>query len=191
MDTIDIRRLTEDTLPLLWTVEDRRLDSERVVVRPGAAGFTLDYKPMPSALWRVGNAEREIPGGDETAAWLLDSERDIYFAHTRDRLAGQLAVEAGEYGLAVVRDVRVQMSERRRGVGRALLEMAEDWAAGRDLPGLVAEVPDGNAAACQFFTACGYKLGGIDTLRYVARDPNARKAAGLRETALFFYKFPR
>lgn len=184
---IEIRRLTPDTAPLLWTVEDRRLDSEQVVVRPGQNGFALAYKPMPNALWRLGNAQRDIEGTAED--WIDREERCIYLAWLGDKLAGQMAVDMGECGLARVRDIRVGMAERRRGVGSALLDMADSWAKSRNLSGLVAETQDSNAGACQFLARCGFALGGVDTLRYTVRAQKANTPMALRESALFFYRF--
>lgn len=186
---IEIRKLSKDTENLLWTVEDRRLDSESVIVRAKAGAFSLEYKPLPGALWRVGNAQRDAPG--DAADWLASEESDVFFAWLDGALAGQLLVETCENNLARVRDIRVAMPSRRRGVGIALLAMAEDWARGRGFGGLFAETQDVNAGACQFLTRCGFSVGGVDALRYVAKSKQLLKAAGLRETALFFYKFFR
>lgn len=173
---------------MLWKVEDRRLDSERVVVRPKIAGFELHYKPLPGALWRVGQAERSIP---EAEAWLDAEDRDLYFAWLDGALAGQMLVQTWENNLARVRDIRVDMTMRKRGVGEALLSVADEWARGKKLGGLVAETQDVNAGACQFLTRCDFELGGIDTLRYAANSQTTLQAAGLRESALFFYRFFR
>lgn len=186
---IEIRRLTPQTANLLWTVEDRRLDSERVIVRPKGTGFALEYKPMPGALWRVGGAPPGVP--DDAESWLEDPDRDVFLAWLEGGLAGQILVEVYENNLARVRDIRVELSKRRRGIGGALVQMAEDWARGRGLGGLTCETQDANAGACQFLTRCGFELGGVDTLRYVARSQQLLKAAGLRENALVFYRFFR
>ncbi|MDR0897435.1 MAG: GNAT family N-acetyltransferase [Oscillospiraceae bacterium] len=185
---IEIKRLTEDTLPLLGRVEDRRLDSERVVVRSKQGGLDLSYQPMPGALWRMGSAHHPPLDG---AQWLSAPDRAAYLAWLDGALAGELLLEAAEYGLARVRDLRVDLSMRRKGVGAALIALSEDWARGRGLHGLTAETQDVNAGACQFFTQCGFQLGGVDTLRYVAASPQTLRAAGLREGALFFYRFFR
>ena len=185
---IEIRKITDETRDLLWTVEDRRLDSERVVVRPKQGGFDIDYKALPGALWRVGNAERDIP---DPLAWEDDPQKGCYLAWLDEQLAGQLLIEGYKHRLARVRDIRVEMTMRRRGVGEAMLALAEDWARAKDFHGLTAETQDVNAGACQFFTRCGFELGGIDMLRYVARSQQTMMATGLRESALFFYKFFR
>lgn len=181
--------MTAETADLLWKVEDRRLDSERVLIRPRTGGFTLEYKPLPGSLWRVGNAQKLLP--PDAADWLDAPGRAVFFCWLDGALAGQLCVEGAEHTLAAVRDVRVAMAVRRRGVGEALLGMAEDWARGYGLGGVVCETQDVNAGACQFLTRCGFQLGGVDTLRYVALSHAAMVAAGLRETALFFYRFLR
>lgn len=186
---IEIRKMTEETKDLLWTIEDRRLDSEKVIVRAKQGGFELDYKPLPGALWRVGNAEQDVPG--DAQSWLDDADRQVFFGWLDGALAGQVLVELDENNLVRIRDIRVQLAMRRRGMGEALVALAEDWARGRERGGLTAETQDGNAGACQFLKRRGFELGGIDTLRYVAKSKQALQAVGLRETALTFYKFFR
>lgn len=184
---IEIRKLTEETASLLWTVEDRRLDSERVIVRTKSNGFELDYKPLPGALWRVGNAQKDVP--DDFDSWMADRKKGVYLAWLDGAPAGQILLETAEFNLARVRDIRVSMALRRRGVGEAMIALAEDWAKERKLLGLTAETQDVNAGACQFLTSCGFQLGGVDTLRYAARSKQMMKAIGMRESALYFYKF--
>lgn len=186
---IEIRKMTSETLPLIWTVEDRRLDSERAVVRSKGGGLELDYKALPGALWRVGNAEKSIP--ESIAEWLEKPDRDVYLAWLDETLAGQIVLEIWENNVARVRDIRVQTAMRRRGVGEAMCALAEDWARSKGLLGLLVETQDVNAGACQFLTNIGFQLGGVDTLRYAARSQQTIMAAGLRESALFFYKFLR
>lgn len=186
---IEIKALNAENAGLLWQVEDRRLDSEKVLVRPQAAGFALSYKPLPGALWRVGNAEKAID--DDADELMANPTKAVFFAWLEGNLAGQVYVQKIDYSLACVRDVRVQMSLRRKGIGAALMAMAEDWARHKKLGGVMVETQDTNAAACQFLTKCGYMLGGIDTMRYIASAPHTLKAAALRDSALFFYKFNR
>ena len=186
---IEIRKISDETLPLLWTVEDRRLDSERAAVRSKSGELELSYVALPGALWRVGNAEKNVVG--DAADWLGANERGAYLAWLDEELAGQILLEATGNNTASIRDIRVQMSMRRRGVGEAMCALAEDWARSKGLLGLTAETQDVNAGACQFFTKVGFQLGGVDTLRYAARSHQTIMASGLRESALFFYKFLR
>ncbi len=186
---IEIRKLTPETMPLLWTVEDRRLDSEQVIVRSKPGGFDLDYKAMPGALWRVGNAGHGVL--EDLSAWIEAPDKGAYLAWLEDVLAGQILLQVEGDNLARIRDIRVAMSMRRRGVGEAMIALAEEWAKSKDQLGILVETQDANAGACQFLTQCGFQIGGVDTLRYVARSQQTMKAAGLRESALFFYKFLR
>lgn len=186
---IDIRRATDADASLLNKIEDRRLDSERVVVRPKANGFSLDYKPQPAALWHVEHSEKRVSGSAED--WLSAADRDIYFAFIDGALAGQMLVETAENNVARIRDIRVQMSARRRGVGKAMLSLGEEWARQKSLAGLMAEIPDENAGACQFFTRCDFSFGGIDMLRYAGLSRRTLRMPGVREGALFFYRFFR
>lgn len=178
-----------ETKNLLWSMEDRRLDSERVVVRPKVGGFALDYKPLPGALWRVGNAQQDFPS--QPQVWLDAPDKGAYLGWLDGKLAGQILLELCEDNLVRVRDIRVGMTMRRRGMGEAMIAIAEDWARSKKRGGLMAETQDGNAGACQFFTQCGFQLGGVDTLKYVARSQQTLQAAGLRESALTFYRFIR
>ncbi len=186
---IEIRKLTPETADLLWTVEDRRLDSERVVVRAKPSGLELDYKALPGALWRVGSTALQIPPNVEQ--WIDLPDKGVYLAWLDGTFAGQILLESHDHKLAKILDIRVAMAHRRRGVGEALLALSEDWARSKRLSGLTAETQDVNAGACQFFTACGFQFGGVDTLRYVGLSQQMLMAVGLRESALFFYKFFR
>lgn len=188
---IEIRKLTEENKDLLFTIEDRRLDSERVVIRPKPNGFELSYRALPGVssavgtAWRVSDAQRDIPR--DLPAWLAGVNKCVYFAWLDAELAGQMLLEVYDHNLCRIRDIRVAMPFRRRGVAEAMIALALDWAKSRKLLGLYAETQDANAGACQFFTKCGFQLGGVDMLRYAARSRETMRAAGLRESALFFY----
>lgn len=184
---LEIRRAVESDIGLIFKIEDRRLDSERVVVRPKANGFSLDYKPQPAALWHVDHSEKRVPGSVDE--WLSAADKGIYIAFVDGALAGQILVETVENNVARIWDIRVQMSMRRRGVGRAMLLLAADWARHKEMAGLMTEIPDGNAGACQFFTRCDFSFGGIDMLRYAGLSRRTLRMPGVRESALFFYRF--
>ena len=210
---IEIRKITEETKDLLFVVEDRRLDSERAVIRPKQSGFELSYRALSGkagaagetnatssqnaksaagaagSAWRTPNAQRDIPL--DLSAWLEGTFQCVYFAWLNSELAGQVLLEVYENNLCRIRDIRVAVSFRRRGVGEAMIALSSDWAKKRALMGLYAETQDVNAGACQFFTKCGFQLGGIDMLRYAARSRETMRAAGLRESALLFYYWIR
>lgn len=62
-----------------------------------------------------------------------------------------LGMLEGRVDLAVLWDIRVVPSMRRRGVGRALFEAVETWALARGCRQLKVETQNVNAAACRFY----------------------------------------
>lgn len=176
---IEIQKLTAETKPLFYQADDRRLDSEDVAIRVNKNGFSLEYRPKPNALWRVTTREEaqdeQLPG-------------EGYLAFLDGESAGRMLLCPGEHRLLYADRLCVPLALRRKGVGRAMLAFAEDWARRYGFSAVCVETQDSNAGACQFLTRCGYQLGGIDALRYVCASQEMRKAPALRETALFFYK---
>ena len=81
----------------------------------------------------------------------------------------------------VYEDIVVDRSFRRCGVGQTLMARARQWAQERCLAGLMLETQDNNVGACEFYEACGLRLGGFDTRLYKGLDPNTNEAA------LFWY----
>lgn len=183
---IEIRRMTEETKALLFTIEDRRFDGESILVRTKKGGFSLEYKPLPAARWQTGFPVRDMI---DLQGFGDDARKGIFFAWLDGAFAGQMLVDMHEMRLARVVDLRVDIAVRKRGVGRALLDMAETWAQTKQCAGLVVETQDQNAGACQFLARCGFELGGVDSLRYVTRSRHTLRIPALRQTALFFYRF--
>ena len=110
--------------------------------------------------------------------------------HDRRRVGGALIafdseeVEMleGRKDLAVLWDLRVEPSSRRRGVGTALFRAVEDWAASRGCAGLRIETQNSNVPACRFYERQGCELRQINPGAY---------AALLHEVQLLWEKVPR
>lgn len=77
-----------------------------------------------------------------------------------------VAMLEGRRDLAVVWDLRVLPDVRRHGVGRALWEAAEAWAASRGCTQLKVETQNVNLPACRFYAARGCVLAGVQRLAY-------------------------
>jgi ribosomal protein S18 acetylase RimI-like enzyme len=82
---------------------------------------------------------------------------------------------------AYIEDLVGDVRHRRRGVGRALLERAVQWAQGHAFPGVMLESQHNNPAACRLYARCGFTLGGFDRLLYRGLDPDTH------EIALYWY----
>jgi GNAT superfamily N-acetyltransferase len=68
--------------------------------------------------------------------------------------------------LAVLWDVRIEPSHRRRGAGALLFHAAEDWARSRGCVRLDVETQNVNVPACRFYARMGCELREIDRFAY-------------------------
>jgi ribosomal protein S18 acetylase RimI-like enzyme len=118
----------------------------------------------------------------ELASYLAQIDKGIYFAYTAGQLAGELILFKNWNGYAYIDDIVVDARFRRRGIGRALIQQAIDWAKERQLPGIMLETQNINVAACRFYQRCGFVLGGFDRYLYSGLNPETE------ETALYWYR---
>ncbi|WPP02190.1 GNAT family N-acetyltransferase [Pseudomonas sp. HR96] len=119
---------------------------------------------------------------DEFRACLDSPDAAVFMAWLNGRAVGHLVVTTHWNGLAQVDELAVDASARRKGVARALLEVAGFWAHKKFLPGIVLETQNNNLDACRLYESCGFVLGGSDCLRYKGIDPQTE------EVALFWYR---
>ncbi|GHU72761.1 hypothetical protein AGMMS49992_09410 [Clostridia bacterium] len=183
----DIKRMTRNDTALLDAVENKHLAGDTVIVRLTRNGLELDFRAGSKSVWQ--SPPLEVYLRPDAKSLLAGSECAAYFAWNADQLVGQVVVEKYLYRLARVCDVRVTMAQRRRGIGAALMEAAERWAWQQGMAGVVAETQDNNPGACQFLMKCGYKFGGVDTLKMAALPEQMGKPSTLREASLSFYRF--
>jgi streptothricin acetyltransferase len=114
-------------------------------------------------------------------SYISDPDKTIYFAYVDGQLAGQIDVARHWNAFAWIDDLAVDVRFRRRGVGRALMQTAVDWAKERRLPGIMLETQDNNVTACRFYENFGFKLYGFDTYLYRGLHPKTD------EIALYWY----
>ncbi|MDR0395947.1 MAG: GNAT family N-acetyltransferase [Oscillospiraceae bacterium] len=183
----EIKRMTRNDSAMLDAIENKHLAGDTVVVRLTHNGLELDFRAGSRAVWM--SPPREVYARPDAKALISASECAAYFAWNDGKLVGQAVVEKHAYHLARLCDVRVALSERRRGVGARLVEAAERWAWQQGLAGVAVETQDNNPGACQFLVKCGYKFGGVDTLKMAALPDQINRPAQLRDAALTFYRF--
>lgn len=82
-------------------------------------------------------------------------------------------------GFAYVNDLIVDRAHRGHGVGTALLRAGIDWAREQSFPGVMLETQHDNVAACRFYEAHGFVLGGFDRMTFQMHKPG--------EVALYWY----
>ncbi|MES9995624.1 GNAT family N-acetyltransferase [Desulfovibrio aminophilus] len=79
---------------------------------------------------------------------------------------GQVVVSTAEGGpAALVEDVVVRPDQRGKGLGRALMEDIEAWAAKAGITRLQLLADRGNAPAFGFYASCGWRTTGLVCLR--------------------------
>jgi ribosomal protein S18 acetylase RimI-like enzyme len=73
-------------------------------------------------------------------------------------------------GIAIVWECHVGAAYRRRGIGRALLASVEDAARAKGLRMVSIETQSSNVPAIEFYRACGYEIGAMDSAFYSNDD---------------------
>ncbi|MGH9944702.1 MAG: GNAT family N-acetyltransferase [Pyrinomonadaceae bacterium] len=112
----------------------------------------------------------------------IDSpDRTIFFAYVDGTIGGQIRLRRNWNHYAYVEDIVVDVEFRRRGVGRALIQQAVQWAQDKQLSGMMLETQNNNVAACLLYQRCGFELGGFDRLLYQGQAPHTE------EIALYWY----
>ena len=126
-----------------------------------------------SLRWHKG-APREALYGEYTDEGIRRAlaKTDLFLVAVQgDAVAGLLMVvvpdwtDAGE-----ITDLVVDRRSRRRGVGRALVHAAADWARERSLRALWVEPRAENADAIDFYTAIGFRVSGFNDRLHANTD---------------------
>ena len=149
------------------------LVESRIAVTTLKGVITYRVETLPSPRWKTYPAFESSP------------ER-IIAAFDNDRLVGRIDLSRHWNGFGSIEDLVVAQTDRRRGIGRTLIEDAQRWATQAGLPGLRVETQDVNVPACQLYASCAFVLQGFDMALY---GGNAETTG---EVALFWYwRVPR
>lgn len=130
----------------------------------------------------VPSFEKRYPEEDlDGTTYIGNPDKTIYFACVDGQLAGQIILRKNWNRYVFIEDIVVDVKFRRRGVGKALLTQAVQWAKSKNLPGLMLETQNNNLGACKLYEGFGFQLGGFDRLLYKGIQPNTE------EVALYWY----
>jgi ribosomal protein S18 acetylase RimI-like enzyme len=95
----------------------------------------------------------------------------MYTALVARELVGYVSlVERGIDSMSYVTDLVVGATQRRRGVGSALLGAAQEWAAGRSCRRMIFEVQSKNMPAIRLSQKFGYEFCGYNDHYYLTQD---------------------
>lgn len=117
---------------------------------------------------------------EDYKTFIDNPQKVIFFADVDRKPAGQIKLVPWWNKFAYVEELIVDTDFRGKGVGRALMTRAIEWAKGRNLPGLTLETQDNNVPACKFYEKCGFVLSGFDLYAYKNLDNPS-------EIALYWY----
>lgn len=172
-------------LPIAFEVESvlRLVAPER-----GLAGLHLVEHPVETPWRKDYDAFADGRPAQWADRWDLASWRCFFACENDADLGGavvavdtpDLQMLEGRNDVAVLWDIRVDTEHRRRGVGRALLARAIDFARAAGKRRLEVETQNVNVPACRFYAASGFELGTIKRHGYA--DPRVAD-----EIALYWY----
>ncbi|MER7486128.1 GNAT family N-acetyltransferase [Streptomyces sp. NPDC126497] len=137
-------------------------------------GFALREIPVEPPLTKV-FPEDEPDGDDEDED---DADSRTFVAHdTAGDLAGFVAVSySGWNRRLTVEDIAVAPPHRGRGVGRALMGLAKEFARERGADHLWLEVTNLNAPAIHAYRRMGFAFCGLDTTLYEGTSSKGEQA---------------
>ena len=104
----------------------------------------------------------------------------MFLAYMNNTCIGQIRIIKDWNHFCYIENIATKKDYRGSGVGKLLLNKAEEWAKQRKLIGMSLEAQDDNLGACRFYVKQGFILGGVDTLKQ-SYNPTI-------ETTLYWYK---
>lgn len=177
MAEIVVQALDQTNLPDLDHCDGAFVVEAALVI--AAEQNTITYTVAPTPPY----TKRYPAESVDYTTYLNNPDKAIFLAYLAGQVAGQLRLVRYWNHYSYIEDLVVDRNFRRQGVGRALIEQAQQWTRAKHLPGLMLETQTNNVGACQLYAACGFELGGFDRRLYQGLIPNTT------EIALYWYWF--
>ena len=137
----------------------------------------ISYSIVPVAPYeKILNVDPE-----DYATFIDNPQKVIFFADVDGIPVGQIKMVPWWNKFAYVEELSVDTDFRGKGLGRALLTCAIDWAKRQGFPGVTLETQDNNVPACMLYEKSGFVLTGFDLYAY-RNFPESRD-----EIALYWY----
>jgi streptothricin acetyltransferase len=118
---------------------------------------------------------------EDYTTFIDNPQKAIFFADVDGKPVGQIKMVPWWNKFAYIEELTVNTGSRCKGVGRALLTRAVEWAKQQGYPGVTLETQDNNVPACMLYEKSGFVLSGFDLYAY-RNFPEARN-----EIALYWY----
>jgi len=118
---------------------------------------------------------------EDYTTFIDNPQKTIFFADVDGKPVGQIKMVPWWNKFTYIEELAVNAEFRGKGVGRALMMRAIEWAKGQGFPGITLETQDNNVPACRLYERCGFELRGFDTHLYKGLNPSTD------EIALYWY----
>ncbi len=141
-----IKELTAERLPDINKANDEFIVNEKLIPRYENGRLTYTYVSVPEYRKKYQPESREF-----YIAHIDNPDRACFIAYLDGEAAGQLLIQHNWNRFAWINDIGVDVNLRRRGIGRALLDRAVEWAKEKRYPGIMLETQDTNTKACRFY----------------------------------------
>lgn len=126
---------------------------------------------------------KETKFPDDNLDWddyINNENKIVFFVYKFDKCVGQIRIVKQVNKFCYIENIAVVKLMRNCGIGKMLIDKAEEWAKERNLTGLSLEAQDDNLGACRFYVNQGFEIGGIDVLVHL-NHPNI-------DRAIYWYK---
>jgi diamine N-acetyltransferase len=149
-----------------FTIREATLEDYEGLSEVYSEGDAFHSDALPHLFRRT---ERPSRSAEYIAAVIASEESALFVAESEGRIVGVIHAEvrqAPDFPLLVPRryvhvdDLAVSESSRRQGVGQALMERTQEWAAGKGLTEIELHVWEFNSGAIAFYEQLGYQTTG-------------------------------
>lgn len=163
--SVEIRKLDRASVEEREIVFEYESDGHyRVSVErsPEGWGLCLKRERFPAKF-----TKREV----EKLVTRYKGDSEIFAAYADGQEAGLIQVEHQTWNNSLrVWDIGVWTAFQRRGIGRALMDVAKTRARELGARRIVLETQTSNLTAIDFYISCGFELAGLDSTNYTNDD---------------------
>ena len=171
---ITLRQMDSQSLHQVDCFERNSIVNSHLVLHVAHNQITYSIVPV-EPYEKILNVDTE-----DYTTFIDNPEKVIFFADVDGKPGGQIKLIPWWNKFAYVEELVVDTEFRGKGVGRALMSRAIEWAKHQNFPGITLETQDNNVPACKFYEKCGFVLGGFDLYAF-------RNLSNASEIALYWY----
>jgi ribosomal protein S18 acetylase RimI-like enzyme len=172
---ITLRKMDAESLHQVDRFQRNSIVHSRLILH--AQDYKISYSIIPVEPYeKILNVDPE-----DYTTFIDNPQKVIFFADVDGKPVGQIKMVPWWNKFTYIEELTVDTEFRGRGIGRALLARAIDWAKRQGFPGVTLETQDNNVPACMLYEKSGFVLSGFDLYAY-RNFPESRE-----EIALYWY----